>query len=86
MATVPPGRAACAHISPRPSVYITDSGTLFGSLVSILDDRQSDGFLAGKGMLVEENIARLMYRSFYKMHETALHGPWKVGLIPSPDR
>ena len=38
------------------------------------------GFLAGKGLLVEGYIARLMYRSLYKMHETALHGPWKVGL------
>ena len=36
------------------------------------------GFLAGKGMMVEGFIARLMYRSLYKMHEMALHGPWKV--------
>jgi NADH:ubiquinone reductase (H+-translocating) len=38
------------------------------------------GFLAGKGMLIEGYVARLMYRSLYKMHEAALHGPLKVGL------
>ena len=55
----------------------------FGSLVSLGEFSTIGslmGFLAGKGMLVEGYIARLMYRSLYKMHETALHGPWKVGL------
>ena len=32
------------------------------------------GFIAGKGMMIEGWFARLMYRSLYKMHETALHG------------
>jgi NADH:ubiquinone reductase (H+-translocating) len=55
----------------------------FGSLVSLGDFSTIGslmGFLAGKGMLVEGYVARLMYRSLYKMHETALHGPVKVGL------
>jgi NADH:ubiquinone reductase (H+-translocating) len=55
----------------------------FGSLVSLGEFSTIGslmGFLAGKGMLVEGFIARLMYRSLYKMHETALHGPIKVGL------
>jgi NADH:ubiquinone reductase (H+-translocating) len=55
----------------------------FGSLVSLGEFSTIGslmGFLAGKGMLVEGYVARLMYRSIYKMHETALHGPLKVGL------
>ena len=31
-------------------------------------------------LLIEGLFARLMYRSLYKMHEAALHGPLKVGL------
>ena len=42
---------------------------LAGVARRILDDRQPDGFLAGKGMLIEGYVARLMYRSLYKMHE-----------------
>jgi len=38
------------------------------------------GFIAGKGLLIERYFARLVYRSLYKMHETALHGPFKVAL------
>jgi NADH dehydrogenase FAD-containing subunit len=55
----------------------------FGSLVSLGEFSTIGslmGFLAGKGMLVEGYVARLMYRSLYKMHETALHGPLKVSL------
>jgi NADH dehydrogenase len=55
----------------------------FGSLVSLGEFSTIGslmGFLAGKGMLIEGYIARLMYRSLYKMHETALHGPLKVSL------
>ena len=36
------------------------------------------GFIAGKGMMIEGWFARMMYRSLYKMHETALHGWFKV--------
>ncbi len=55
----------------------------FGSLVSLGEFSTIGslmGFVAGKGMLVEGYVARLMYRSLYKMHETALHGPVKVTL------
>jgi NADH dehydrogenase len=55
----------------------------FGSLVSLGEFSTIGslmGFLAGKGMLIEGYFARLMYRSLYKMHEAALHGPLKVGL------
>ncbi len=55
----------------------------FGSLVSLGEFSTIGslmGFLAGKGMLIEGYFARLMYRSLYKMHETALHGPLKVAL------
>ncbi|WP_200306114.1 NAD(P)/FAD-dependent oxidoreductase [Paracraurococcus ruber] len=49
----------------------------FGSLVSL--GRYSTvgslmGFLVGKSMFIEGLFARLMYRSLYKMHQTALHG------------
>ncbi len=55
----------------------------FGSLVSLGEFSTIGslmGFLAGKGMLIEGYVARLMYRSLYKMHEAALHGPLKVSL------
>ena len=50
----------------------------FGSLVSL--GRYSTvgslmGFLVGRSFFVEGAFARLMYRSLYKMHELAVHGP-----------
>jgi NADH dehydrogenase len=53
----------------------------FGSLVSLGEFSTIGnlmGFLAGRGMLIEGYVARLMYRSLYKTHEVALHGPLKV--------
>ena len=49
----------------------------FGSLVSL--GRYTTvgnlmGFVAGRGMFIEGLFARFIYRSLYKMHETALHG------------
>jgi NADH:ubiquinone reductase (H+-translocating) len=49
----------------------------FGSLVSL--GRYTTvgnlmGFLVGRSFIVEGLVARLMYRSLYKMHEAALHG------------
>jgi NADH dehydrogenase len=49
----------------------------FGSLVSL--GRYSTvgnlmGFLVGRNMFIEGYFARMMYRSLYKMHQTALHG------------
>ena len=55
----------------------------FGSLVSLGDYSTVGslmGFIVGKSMFIEGLFARLMYRSLYKMHEMALHGPAKVTL------
>jgi NADH dehydrogenase len=55
----------------------------FGSLVSLGEYATVGslmGFLLGRSLWVEGLFARLMYRSLYKMHELALHGPTKVTL------
>jgi NADH dehydrogenase len=66
----------------------------FGSLVT-LGKRNTFGnlmgFIVGKNFFIEGIVARLMYRSLYKMHESALHGTWQTllgavspGTKPSP--
>jgi NADH dehydrogenase len=55
----------------------------FGSLVSLGEYSTVGslmGFIVGRSMFIEGLFARLMYRSLYKMHEMALHGPGKVML------
>ncbi len=55
----------------------------FGSLVSLGEYSTVGslmGFLSGRSMRVEGLVARLMYRSLYKMHERALHGTLKTAL------
>jgi NADH dehydrogenase len=55
----------------------------FGSLVSLGDYSTVGnlmGGLLGGNLWIEGLFARLMYRSLYKMHEYALHGPTKVTL------
>jgi NADH dehydrogenase len=55
----------------------------FGSLVSLGHYSTVGslmGFIIGRSFFIEGLFARLMYRSLYKMHEMALHGPWKVAL------
>jgi len=55
----------------------------FGSLVSLGHYSTVGslmGFVTGRKMIIEGFVAKLMYRSLYKMHETALHGYWKVTL------
>jgi NADH dehydrogenase len=55
----------------------------FGSLVSLGHYSTVGslmGFIIGKSFFIEGLFARLMYRSLYKMHEMALHGPFKVVL------
>jgi NADH dehydrogenase len=55
----------------------------FGSLVSLGDYSTVGslmGGLVGGNLWVEGLSARLMYRSLYKLHEYALHGPTKVTL------
>jgi NADH:ubiquinone reductase (H+-translocating) len=55
----------------------------YGSLVSLGEYSTIGslmGFISGKNLFVEGLFARFMYRSLYKMHEVALHGPAKVSL------
>jgi NADH dehydrogenase len=55
----------------------------FGSLVSLGEYSTVGslmGGLVGPSLFIEGYFARLMYRSLYKMHELALHGPSKVTL------
>jgi len=55
----------------------------FGSLVSLGNYSTVGnlmGFISGKSMRIEGWFAKIMYRSLYKMHEVALHGPIKVTL------
>jgi NADH dehydrogenase len=55
----------------------------FGSLVSLGEYSTVGnlmGFISGRSMMVEGWFAKLMYRSLYKMHLMALHGPVKVAL------
>lgn len=60
----------------QPFVY-RDFGSLvsFGRLGAI---GSLMGFAIGKGLFIEGALARLMYRSLYKMHEVALHGAAKT--------
>ena len=55
----------------------------FGSLVSLGHYTVVGslmGFISGRSMWVEGLLAKLMYRSLYKMHLVALHGFWKTSL------
>jgi NADH dehydrogenase len=55
----------------------------FGSLVSLGEYSTVGnlmGSLVGRNLWIEGWFARMMYLSLYKMHELALHGPWKVSL------
>jgi NADH dehydrogenase len=55
----------------------------FGSLVSLGHYSTLGslmGFISGKSLRVEGWFAKVMYRSLYKLHEVALHGPVKVAL------
>lgn len=57
--------------------------TDFGSLVSLGHYSTFGnlmGFVSGRSMRIEGLVAKVMYRSLYKMHQMALHGPIKVGL------
>lgn len=55
----------------------------FGSLVW-LGKRSSIGnlmgFVVGRNFVIEGWLARMAYRSLYKMHEAALHGSWRTAL------
>ena len=68
----PQGRAAAAVRLPRLR--------LAGVLGRVLDRGQPDGVHLGAQHDGGGWFARLMYRSLYKMHLMALHGPLKVAL------
>jgi NADH dehydrogenase len=56
----------------RPFVYRD-----FGSLISLGHYSTVGslmGFITGRKMVIEGFFAKMMYRSLYKMHETAIHG------------
>ena len=92
-ATIPP-RAQSAHQmaslvnknilrrlkgQPQQDYVYTD----YGSLVS-LGKFSTVGNLMGNltgSVMIEGAIARLVYLSLYKMHQTALFGPFRVGLL-----
>lgn len=55
----------------------------FGSLVSLGHYSTVGslmGFVTGRKMLIEGLFAKMMYRSLYKMHETAVHGWLRTAL------
>ena len=62
----------------EPFIY-RDFGSLvsfgrFGAVGNLM------GFFIGKNLFIEGVLARLMYRSLYKMHEVALHGARKTAM------
>ncbi len=68
--------ARLAGKPPEPFVYRD-----FGSLVSLgrlAAIGNLMGLAIGKDLFIEGVLARLVYRSLYKMHERALHGVWKT--------
>ncbi|MFI4995322.1 MAG: NAD(P)/FAD-dependent oxidoreductase, partial [Hyphomicrobiales bacterium] len=69
-------RRRLAGKSLEPFVY-RDFGSLvsfgrLGAIGNLMD------LAIGKDLFIEGALARLMYRSLYKMHEVALHGAWKT--------
>jgi NADH dehydrogenase len=44
------------------------------------------GNLSGRSMYIEGKVARLFYTSLYRMHQVALHGPLRTGVIWLMDR
>lgn len=64
---------------PLPTYHFHD----YGSLVT-LSHYQIVGNLMGKitkNFMVEGKLARFFYLSLYKMHQIALYGYWRVGLL-----
>jgi NADH dehydrogenase len=44
------------------------------------------GILSGRSMYIEGRVARLFYASLYRMHQVALHGMTRTGIIWLMDR
>jgi NADH dehydrogenase len=72
-------------IPPRAQAAHQESSHLIRQFRNRLDGRPLEPFVYRDfGSLVSlgefSTVGNLMYRSLYKMHEVALHGPWTVGL------
>lgn len=64
---------------PLPAFRFHD----YGSLIS-LSHYETVGNLMGritKSLMIEGMIARIAYLSLYRAHQTALYGPWRVGMM-----
>ena len=71
-------RALGAYLKkkPLPLYWYND----YGSLIS-LGQHNSVGHVLTKNKIMKGKIARFAYWSLYKMHQTALHGAWRVALF-----
>ena len=61
----------------------------YGSLISFSTQSTIGnlmGNLTGKSMFIEGRVARLFYISLYRMHQMAIHGKIRTGLIWLSDR
>ena len=64
---------------PLPAYHYRD----YGSLIS-LSHYETVGNLMGritKSLMIEGALARLAYLSLYRAHQSALYGPWRVGIM-----
>ena len=65
--------------NPVPFVY-NDHGSLINfSRYTTVGNLM--GNLSGRSMYIEGKVARLFYVSLYRMHQVALHGPIRTGII-----
>ena len=72
--------AAAAAPARRAAAAVPLSRLRLAGLARRLFDRRQPHGLhrRARRCCIEGLFAKLMYRSLYKMHEMALHGPWKV--------
>ena len=69
---LPAPARADADIEDRVRLFSDDARTKARLAIDNIRRR------TGKDLFIEGALARLMYRSLYKLHETALYGPWKT--------
>lgn len=64
---------------PLPTFQFKDSGSLIS-----LSRYETVGNLMGRitqSLMIEGIVARIAYLSLYRAHQTALYGPWRVGMM-----
>jgi NADH dehydrogenase len=71
---------ACMHDKPLQSYVYKDHGSLV-SLASYSTVGNLMGNLSKGSMFIEGRVARMMYISLYRMHQLAIHGLIRTGLI-----